>query len=136
MTLREAVRTIIREVAEEELRKIVHEVLLEELMGENPRITAAKKAAATRAANRNGTNPTPATPRPKAIPKRAKALGVAMGQQYRGKKYAPKIRHRIIEIVRMDDRFIYPKVIGSAGKRASAKRISYDNLLQRYDRIK
>ena len=135
MTLLEAVRTVIREVAETDLRKIVREVLLEELMGESPRTTAAKKAAVTRAANRESNPGVRAKPR-QVIPKRAKALGLALGQQYRGKKYNAKIRDRVIEIVKMDDKFIYPKIIGSAGKNAKAKKIAYDSLLSRYDRVK
>ena len=143
MTLREAVRTIIRELADEEIRKIVREILVEELMGDPPRVVAAKKAAATRKANREIPAAAPpeeeGTPSPirgsKVVPKRAKAFGVAIGDKFKGKKSDAKIRHRTIEIVRLDDRFVYPKILGSAGKNAKAKRISYEHLVGRYDRL-
>jgi hypothetical protein len=132
MDLREAIRTIIREVASEEIRKIVREVLIEELVPENPRKAAAQKAAATRAANRVAA---PATaPRTK-VPAKAREFGVFLGQQYRGKKGYPKIHHRTIEVVRLDETGIWPKIIGSAGKNVKAKHIAYETLQSKYDRV-
>ena len=133
MDLREAIRTVIREVAEEELRRIVREVLVEELVAENPRRTAAKKAAATRATNK--ATESQARRDSKATPNRAKKLGVFLLQQYKGKKAYPKLRDRTIEVVRLDELYVYPRILSSAGKNAKAKRMSYEHLLGRYDRV-
>jgi hypothetical protein len=133
MDLREAIRVIIREVAEPELRRIVREVILEELVAENPRTTAAKKAAATRAANRVAA---PAIKPSKAkVPERARKFGVFRGQQYKGKPHAKKVKDRTIEVVRLDEAYIYPRILGSANKNAKAKRISYEHLQKNYDRV-
>jgi hypothetical protein len=134
MDLREAIRIVIRELAGEELRKLVREVLVEDLVAENPRVTAAKKAAATRAANKSTPNGA-FTRGGKAVPVRAKQFGVFIGQKYKGKKSAVKIRHRLIEVVRLDENGICPKILGSAGKNAKAKRISYEHLQRNYERV-
>lgn len=137
MQLRDAIRTIIKEVAGAELREIVREVLLEELMAESSpaptsRSMAAKKAAATRKANReNGIKPKTGP----GVPSTAKKLGVAVGQKYKGKAYIPKLKDRLIEIAALEDRQVVPKILSSSKKRATAKRISYTGLLQNYDRV-
>ncbi len=137
MDLRDAIRTIIREVAEPELRRIVREVLLEELVAENPRTTAAKKAAVTRAENKKAGSVVGRVPKPSTakVPERARKFGVFRGQQYKGKPHAKKVRDRTIEVVRLDDRYVYPRILGSANKNAKAKRISYETLQKSYDRV-
>lgn len=133
MKLREAIRTIVEEVAGEELRRIVREVLIEELMAdESPRTVAAKKAAATRRANRV-TQPGPSS-RAK-VPMEAKKLGVAVGQKYKGKHWDPKTKDRVIEVTVLEEKGIVPKILSTSAKRPAAKRISYARLMSQYDRV-
>ena len=133
MQLRDAIRTLIKEVAGEDLRKIVREILLEELMAEeSPRSTAAKKAAATRKANRESHNQNIKTPK---IPRLAKQFGIVVGQKYKGKENYTKIKGRLIEIAALDESHIIPKVLESDSKVPQAKKLSYRILLERYERV-
>jgi hypothetical protein len=134
MNLREAIRTIVQEVAGEEIRRIVREVLLEELMaGESPRTVAAKKAAATRRANLASRSAPTASPTK--IPHLARKHGVSVGQKYKGKHWDPKTKDRVIEVARLEDKGIVPKILQSSSKRTAAKRISYARLMHSYDRV-
>ncbi len=148
MDLREAIRTLIRELAGEEIRDFVREVILKELVGDSPRVVAAKKAVATKrakAADQRFASMTAGvdmgrhdfvTARGKRTEtKRAKSFGIWIGQKYRGKPTDAKTKHRTIEILRVDDRYIYPKILGSKGQSVRAKRITFENLLRHYDRI-
>ena len=133
MKLREAIRTIVEEVAGEELRRIVREVLIEELMAdESPRTVAAKKAAATRRANQNTK---PVLNSGSKVPAAAKKLGIAKGQKYQGKDWDPAVKGRTIEVVTLEEQCIVPKILSAPKKRAQAKRISYSRLMSQYDRV-
>jgi len=148
MNLREVVRSIVREVVGTDLRPLIRKVLMEELSDPsrsdetadeetvepvepvetevNPRSAAALKAARTRADKK--------TAHPQGS-KKARELGIAIGQKWRGKKYLSLIKDRTIKIHRMDAVGIYPEILSSGKKHCQAKRITFRSLLSRYDRI-
>ncbi len=132
MDLRDALKVLIRELAGEELRSFIREVMIEELMGEAPpRVVAARKAVATRRANTQ-------TSGSKSVvkeSKRAKRYGVAVGQKYRGKPHNSITKNRVIEIVRVDERFAYPRILKYTRGKGVAKKISFESLLHHYDKI-
>jgi hypothetical protein len=133
MKIREAIRTLVEEFADEEIRRIVREVLIEELTtDENTRVIAAKKAAVTRRTNRESNQPEPNTVK---VPGAARKLGIAVGQKYKSKDRDPRVVGRVIEVVALEKNKIVPKILSSTSKRAAAKRISYIRLQNQYDRI-
>lgn len=137
MKLREAIRTIVREVVGEDLRRIVREVLVEELMdaeeAPNPRSVAAKKAAATRAANKARAKGSPKQePR---LPQAARELGLALHQRWKGKDYV-KVKDRVIEIQSIDAKGVVPRIVSSPdGKRTNAKHITFAHLRHSYSKV-
>jgi hypothetical protein len=140
MKLREAIRTIVQEVVGSDLRKIVREILVEELMDSNgagsTRSMAAKKAAVTRAANRARSGPAASVASgQESVPRAARKLGLARGQRYKGKDYLPQIKDRVITIAKLTDKGVLPEILEPKGKRVQAKIIGYDSFLKRYDRI-
>ena len=69
------------------------------------------------------------------VPRAATAIGVRVGQRWKGKGYASSAG-RVIEIAEIGQKKVVPKVIKAVGKRAVAKGISYETLRTTYELVK
>lgn len=74
-------------------------------------------------------------PRGPSVPRAASAIGVMVGQRWKGKAYASSAG-RVIEIAEIGQKKVVPKVIKAVGKRAMAKGISYETLRTTYELVK
>lgn len=136
MKLRDVIRTIVQEVVGDDLRQIVKEILVEELMDtdstivpDNPRVAAAKKAAKTRRTNRAAMEVHSAEVAQ--LPRAARKAGVAVGQIWEGKPNSG-VAGRVIEICLIDRTGVVPRVISAATKRTNAKHIGFNHLRRFY----
>ncbi len=126
MNLREAIRQIVLDTVGEDLKKIVREVLVEELTGSpskapaTSRSEAARKAAVTRRANAAAGK----------LPEAARKIGLAVGQRWDSKS-GPS---RAIEIRAIDAKGVSPRVLHPANGRTKAKHMSFEHLNKSYHR--
>jgi pyruvate/2-oxoglutarate dehydrogenase complex dihydrolipoamide acyltransferase (E2) component len=161
MNLRSLVKEIVRETVGADLRKLVREtvreVLMEELTREEvpdiepestlatpatsakkapdpKRSASAKKAAKKRAANKQLRGSAPLQAKTPVVPRVARQMGLALGQQFKGKSYLD-VKDRIIEIASMDVTGITPRILKSEKGRTQAKHMTFTHLKKCYDRV-
>jgi len=137
MSLRNAIQSIVREMLGSDIRRLVKEILLEELEEPNetppapalnPRSEAAKRAAAARVSNQKKKNPLK-------LPKEALNLGLEVGQSWTGKPYMKGLVGRVIEITSIDATGCGTVVKKSNSKHPQAKHVSFERLRKSYVRV-